>query len=204
MKKRDVVRVQGSGGVSIAALQVCRLWLTLPFESEMSDNISQFALGAGATVIATTSSEEKASKLKALGASQVLNYKATLDWGERAKKLTPGSRGIDLVVDVGGLSTLSQFVKAVRTGGLIAVTGLLGGDPSTPTPILLDCLTYLCTARGVLLGSVKQFEAMNYFIEEQRIKPVLDQKCFKISQIKEAYTYMTDQRHFSKIGIELC
>ena len=204
VKKGDVVLVQGSGGVSIAALQVCRSWLSLPLESGMSDNISQFALAAGATVIATTSSEEKASKLKALGASQVLNYKTTPTWGEMVKKMTPGGRGVDIVVDVGGLSTLSQSVKAVRTEGLIAVTGLLGGDPSTPTPILLDCLTNLCTARGVLLGSVKQFEAMNNFIEEQQIKPVLDQKCFKISQVKEAYTYMMGQKHFSKIGIELC
>ncbi|PGH03635.1 hypothetical protein AJ80_08656 [Polytolypa hystricis UAMH7299] len=184
VRKGDVVLVQGTGGVSIAALQ--------------------FALAAGAMVIATTSSEEKATKLKSLGATHVINYKIMPSWGEVAKGLTPNGQGVHIVVDVGGLSTLDQSVKAVRTEGLIVVTGLLGGDQTTPTPILLDCLTNLCTARGVLLGSRRQFEAMNRFIEDKQIKPVLDERSFDLASAKEAYAYMIAQRHFSKIAIKVC
>ena len=164
---------------------------------------SQFAIAVGATVIATTSSEEKAVKLKSLGATHVLNYRTTPEWGDAAKGLTPDGKGVHIVVDVGGLSTLSESLKAIRTEGLIAMTGLLGGGPSTPTPILLDCLTSLCTARGVLVGSVRQFEVMNRFIEEKQIKPVLDQKCFNLDEVREAYSYLMAQKHFSKIGIKM-
>ncbi|KAL4896698.1 alcohol dehydrogenase [Aspergillus ambiguus] len=178
----DIVLVQGTGGVSIAALQ--------------------FAIASGATVIATTSSDEKAAKLTALGAHHVVNYRTTPAWGAVVKSLTPDGRGVHIVVDVGGLSTLRQSLESVRPEGMIALTGLLG-DTQSAVPTILDGLTYLCITRGLLLGSRVQFDAMNRFIEEKRIKPVLDERTFTLGEVKEAFEYMTQQRHFSKVAINI-
>ncbi|KAL2783095.1 alcohol dehydrogenase [Aspergillus keveii] len=177
------VLVQGSGGVSVAALQ--------------------FALASGATVIATTSSEAKALKLKGLGASYVLNYKTTTNWGEIAKLLTPDSRGVDIVVDVGGPSTVGQSLKAVRTDGVVALAGLLGAGTESNVPSIMDALSHLCITRGFLLGSRVQFREMNRFIDEKGVKPVVDEKVFTFKEVKEAYEYMEAQRHFSKIAIDI-
>lgn len=183
-KPGDTVLVQGTGGVSIAALQ--------------------FALAAGATVIATTSTDDKATKLKALGAHHIINYRETPDWGERSRALTADGNGVHLVVDVGGASTLQQSLKAVRVDGLIAATGVLGDAPDGKIPTLLDCIWFCCTVRGIFLGSRKQFNDMNRFIEMHNIKPILDQKIFDMASVKEAYTFLKEQKHFSKIGIQLC
>ena len=106
MKPGDTVLILGTGGVSLFALQ--------------------FAKAAGARVIATSSSEEKLEKLKRLGADTVINYKAVPDWGQRAKDLTDG-RGVDHVIEVGGPGTLTQSITACRTGGHIALIGVLTG-----------------------------------------------------------------------------
>ncbi|CAG8212295.1 unnamed protein product [Penicillium salamii] len=177
------VLVQGTGGVSIAALQ--------------------FAIAAGSTVIATTSTEAKAERLRSLGAHHVIKYRTSRDWGDVAKSLTHG-RGVDIVVDVGGLSTLPQSFKAVRTNGLIAVTGLLGhAEDQAAVPTILDCLINVCTARGILLGTRDQFHDMNRFIEDKGIKPVVDEEVFDFLEAKEAYRYLEQQKHFSKVCIRL-
>ncbi|OJJ99724.1 hypothetical protein ASPACDRAFT_60558 [Aspergillus aculeatus ATCC 16872] len=182
-KKGDVVLVQGTGGVSVIALQ--------------------FALAAGATVIATTSSDTKAQRLQALGAHHVLNYRRNPKWGKSARQLTPDGKGVHLVVDVGGLSTVSQSLKAVRPEGVIAMTGLLGGAPDSNVNTLIDCLVNLCTVRGVLLGTREQFEEMNRFIEEHRIQPAIDERVFGFEEVEEAYQYMDEQRHFSKVCVRI-
>ncbi|GMF78309.1 unnamed protein product [Aspergillus oryzae] len=158
-KKGSVVLVQGTGGVSIAALQ--------------------FALASGATVIATTSNDAKASKLKSLGAH-------------------------DLIVDVGGASTLSQPLKAIRPEGVIALAGLLGGASRPDMPSLMDGLSYLCTSRGLLLRTRVQFHAINQLIGENDIRPVLDEKVFALYQVREAYEYLEQQKHFSKVVVRVC
>ncbi|KAE8342463.1 hypothetical protein BDV24DRAFT_150388 [Aspergillus arachidicola] len=183
-KKGSVVLVQGTGGVSIAALQ--------------------FALASGATVIATTSNDAKASKLKSLGAHHVINYKTTPDWGTTAKGFTLDGRGVDLIVDVGAASTLPQSLKAIRPEGVIALAGLLGVASSPDMPSMMDGLSYLCTSRGLLLGTRVQFHAMNHFIEENDIKPVLDGKVFNLYQVREAYEYLEQQKHFSKVVVRVC
>ncbi|PYH88253.1 alcohol dehydrogenase [Aspergillus ellipticus CBS 707.79] len=157
-KKGDVVLVQGSGGVSILAMQ--------------------YALACGAMVIATTSSDTKGQKLRGLGAHHILNYRTDANWGEAAKRLTPDGKGVHLVVDVGGLSTVGQSLKAVRPEGVISMTGLLGGPPDSNINTLLDCLVNLCTVRGVLLGTRRQFEEMNRFIDDHGIRSALDPKAF--------------------------
>ncbi|KAL4972234.1 chaperonin 10-like protein [Aspergillus desertorum] len=177
------VLVQGSGGVSVAALQ--------------------FALATGATVIATTSSDLKAERLSFFGAHHVVNYKTTPNWGEVAKTLTPNNRGVDIVVDVGGPSTVSQSLKAVKTDGLVALTGLLGASENAQVPSIMDGLTYLCTTRGFLLGTREQFREMNAVIDEKGIKPVVDDRVFGFAEVKEAYEYLEQQRHFSKVVIDV-
>jgi NADPH:quinone reductase-like Zn-dependent oxidoreductase len=105
---------------------------------------------------------------------------------------------------VGGLATLPQSLKAVRTDGLIAVTGLLGTPEDQNTvPSMLDCLMNVCTARGLLLGTHDQFDDMNRFIVDKGIKPVVDDRVFGFKEVKEAYRYLEQQKHFSKVCILL-
>ncbi|KAJ5609269.1 zinc-binding alcohol dehydrogenase-like protein [Penicillium herquei] len=136
------VLLQGTGGVSIAALQ--------------------FTLAIGATVIATTSTDEKANNLKSLGAHHVINYRKDPDWGETAKILTPEGEGVHMVVDVGGFSTVTQSLNAVRIGGILVLTGVLGKlEDGVSAPSIMDCQMRVCTARGFFLGTRDQFREMN-------------------------------------------
>ncbi|MCJ1232365.1 hypothetical protein MMC14_000317 [Varicellaria rhodocarpa] len=182
LKPGDTVLTQGTGGVSIFALQ--------------------FAKAAGATVIATTSSSEKAETLKRLGADHVINYKSDPAWGETAVKLTPGGLGVTHVVEVGGPTTMAQSLKAIKIDGLITIIGFVGGF-SKDQPTFLECLNNLCTVRGVLVGSRHSFEDMNRAIDANGIKPVVDEKVFTLEEAKEAYQYMWDRKHFGKLTISI-
>ena len=134
----------------------------------------------------------------------MIDYRKTPDWGRFARALTADGKGVHIVVDVGGASTLQQSFKAIRMDGLIAATGILGESPDGKIPTVLDCIFSCCSARGFFLGSRKHFNDMNRFIETHNIKPVLDQKIFDMASTKEAYTFLMEQKHFSKIGIQLC
>lgn len=182
LKPGDTVLAQGTGGVSMFALQ--------------------FAKAAGARVISTTSSDAKAEVLKKLGADHVINYKTDQNWGDTAKKLTPGGIGCAHVVEVGGPKTMAQSLKAIRPEGTISIIGFLGGF-SKDQPSFLDCLNNICTVRGVLVGSRLQFEQMNEAIDANGIKPVVDEKVFVLEEAKEAYQYMWDQKHFGKLTIKI-
>ena len=182
LKPGDVVLTQGTGGVSLFAVQ--------------------FAVAAGATVIATTSSEAKAKKLKDIGAHHVINYKDDKNWGETVKRLTSNGLGADHVLEVGGPTTMAQSLKAIKIDGVISIIGFLGGS-SEDQPSFLDCLSNLCTVRGILVGSRLQFEDMNRAIEANKIKPVVDERVFKLEEAKEAYQYMWDQKHFGKVVIKV-
>jgi len=163
----------------------------------------QFAIAAGTTVIATTSSNAKAEQLKALGTHHIINYHSAPDWGATARRLTPKSRGVDHVVDVGGDNTLAQSVKAVRLDGLVSAVGLVGGPPGAERPALMDVLWNLCIVRGVLLGSWAQFAEMSSFIEKNRIDIALDGEVFEIDRVKAAYEKLDAQKHFSKVVIKI-
>lgn len=117
------------------------------------------------------------------------------------KALTADGKGVDIVVDIGGASTLQQSLNAVRIDGLIAATGVLGDSPDGKVPTIPDCIFSPCTARGLLLGSRKQFGDMNRFIERHDVKPILDEKVFAMREVKEAYEFLKQRKHFSKIGI---
>ncbi|KAI1493804.1 putative zinc-containing alcohol dehydrogenase [Biscogniauxia mediterranea] len=181
LKPGQTVLVEGTGGVSIFALQ--------------------FAKAAGAIVIATTSSKEKAETLKKLGADHVINYKEDAEWGTTARGLTPGGAGVDHVIEVGGQGTLEQSIKAVKYEGVISIIGFLGGVK--PAVGALDSLTHICTIRGLYVGSREQMQDMVAAIEANNIRPVLDKKTFTLDQVKEAYEYMWAKGHFGKIGIQI-
>ncbi|KAL8962970.1 MAG: hypothetical protein Q9193_000709 [Seirophora villosa] len=183
LKPGDTVLTQGTGGVSIFALQ--------------------FAKAAGARVIATTSSSAKASTLLSLGASSVINYTTDPSWGETAKRLSPHGRGVDHILEVGGPASMAQSLKAIRPEGVISLIGFLGGMPKEGQPSFIECLNNICIVRGALVGSRLQFQAMNEAIEAAGIEPVVDEKVFALEELREAYLYMWEQKHFGKLTVKI-
>jgi len=173
----DVVLVQGTGGVSIFALQ--------------------FAKARGAQVIVTSSSDEKLARARSLGADHGINYKTTPDWGRRARELTDG-KGVDVVVEVGGENTFAQSLEAARVGGAIVVIGVLGGF-STPVSIPVVFAKNL-RIRGISVGSREQFEAMCDAIAKWKLRPVID-KTFAFDAVPDALRLMQSGGHFGKIVV---
>ncbi|MDI1447079.1 NAD(P)-dependent alcohol dehydrogenase [Polyangium sp. 6x1] len=172
----DTVLVQGTGGVSIFALQFARL--------------------AGARVIVTSSSDAKLERAKALGAWATINYKTTPDWDKKALELTGGA-GVDHVVEVGGAGTLARAMRATRIAGTVSVIGVLSGGAQEMSvlPILMKHLRL----QGIMVGSRAMFEAMNRAIEAGALRPVIDDKTFSFGEAREALTYMETGGHFGKI-----
>jgi NADPH:quinone reductase-like Zn-dependent oxidoreductase len=174
----DTVLVQGTGGVSLFALQFAKL--------------------AGARVVATSSNDEKLARVKALGASDGINYRTQAEWGELTRQLT-GGRGVDHVVEVGGAGTLAQSLRAVRTGGHVALIGVLSGyGQFNPLPILMKGVR----VTGIYVGSREMFEAMNRAIALHRLKPVVD-RTFPFADAPAAFRYMESAAHFGKIVIRM-
>jgi NADPH:quinone reductase-like Zn-dependent oxidoreductase len=173
----QTVLVQGTGGVSLFALQ--------------------FARAMGARVIATSSSDAKLERVRALGASDVINYKTTPDWGAKARAMTNG-RGVDHVVEVGGAGTLPQSLEAVRVGGRISLIGVLTGGTFNPIPILMHNIT----VQGIYVGSRVMFEAMNAAIAVNGLKPVID-RVFPFAELPQALKHMESGAHFGKIVLKI-
>lgn len=178
LKPGDSVLVQGSGGVSIFALQFAKL--------------------AGATVIATSSSAAKLERLTAMGADHVINYRENPVWGETARALS-GGRGVDHVIDVGGPATLAQSMAAVRVGGHIAVIGILSGVAGELP--LVPALLKQIRLQGVLVGSRAQQQAMIRAIDANGLRPVIDRR-FALEEIVAAFRYQESNQHFGKICLE--
>ena len=179
IKPGDWVLTQGTGGVSVFALQ--------------------FAKAAGARVIATSSSDEKLKRLKELGADHLINYKDTPDWGKKAKALT-GGRGVDEVVEIGGPGTLAQSIAASKMGGHISLIGVLTGvSGEVPTAALFSMNI---TLSGITVGSASMQEDMIAAIEANGIKPVLDQT-FPLDKIADAFGHQASQKHFGKIIVSI-
>lgn len=175
----DTVLVQGTGGVSLFALQ--------------------FAKAAGARVIATSSSEEKLDRLRQLGADDVINYRSVVEWGQAAKELT-GGRGVDHVVEVGGPATMAQSIAASRTGGHIALIGVLtgfAGEVSIPA-----LFSNQIRISGISIGSRADQEDMIRAIEVNGLRPIVD-RTFGLEEIGAAFAYYESQRHFGKVCVEL-
>ncbi|MNZ50712.1 alcohol dehydrogenase [compost metagenome] len=178
LKPGDTVLVQGTGGVSIFALQFAKL--------------------AGATVIATSSSDEKLERLKAMGADHLINYRKTPAWGETVRQLT-GNRGVDHVIEVGGPATLEQSMIAARIGGHISLIGILTGVAGQLP--LIQALVRQIRLQGVLVGSRTHQQAMVRAIDANGLRPVID-KSFALEQITDAFRYQESNQHFGKICLE--
>ena len=173
------VLVQGTGGVSIFALQ--------------------FAKMAGATVIATSSSDEKLERLKALGADHVINYRKDTRWGETARALT-GGRGVDHIIEVGGPATLEQSMIAVRVAGHISIIGILSGVSGAMD--FVPALVKQVRLQGVLVGSRSQQQDMIRAINANGMRPVIDRH-FPLTDIVEAFKYQETNQHFGKIILDI-
>ena len=173
----QTVLVQGTGGVSMFALQLAK--------------------AAGATVIATSSSDEKLAKVRELGADETINYVDTPRWGRRVREITSG-RGVDHVVEVGGAGTLEQSIQATAVGGRIAVIGVLSGIKSEVmvTPILMGYLRL----QGILVGHRAAFEALCAFLTDHRIHPTVSDT-FDLAGTRKGFELMARGGHFGKIGI---
>jgi NADPH:quinone reductase-like Zn-dependent oxidoreductase len=175
VKSGDVVVAQGTGGVSIFALQ--------------------FAKAAGATVIITSSSDEKLERARALGADHLINYKSTPDWAREVRRIT-GNRGADHVIEVGGAGTFEQSLRAIRLGGKIAVIGILGGFvKDLNVAAIFGANAFI---HGVTVGSRDHFESMTRAIEANAIKPVIDKR-FSLDEARDAFESMQAGAHFGKI-----
>jgi NADPH:quinone reductase-like Zn-dependent oxidoreductase len=177
MKAGDTVLVLGTGGVSIAALQ--------------------FARAAGARVIATSSSDDKATRVRALGASDVINYRRTADWEQEVRTLTSG-RGVDCVVEIGGAGSLARSMRSLARGGKIALIGFLAGrdGDTNPTPLMMTG----SSLHGIFVGDREMFEEMNRAIIVNRIKPVID-RVFPFDAAPEAYKYQASGAFIGKVVI---
>ncbi|MEH6611250.1 MAG: NAD(P)-dependent alcohol dehydrogenase [Halioglobus sp.] len=175
VKAGDTVLVQGSGGVSVFALQ--------------------FAKAAGCHVIATSSSDAKLEKLKALGADQLINYKEHEKWGSRTQEIT-GGRGVDVVIEVGGSGTLPQSVRAIAFGGHISMIGVLTGvQGEVPTAELFQKNAVI---NGITVGSRTHQKDMVRAINTNGIQPVID-RTFDLADLAEAFRLQESQGHFGKI-----
>ncbi|UKZ75058.1 hypothetical protein TrVFT333_002730 [Trichoderma virens FT-333] len=161
----------------------------------------QFAVAAGATVVSTTSTDDKADAMKKLGASHVINYKQTPNWGEVARALTPGGLGFDHILEIGGAASVAQSLKAIKLEGVITLIGFL--TSSEKQPPLMDALNHLCIVRGIFVGSRQQFEEMNRAIDSAKIHPVVDSNLFSFEDIKKAYQHQWESKHFGKVVIKI-
>jgi len=172
----QTVLVQGTGGVSILALQLAR--------------------AAGARVIVTSSSDAKLARARELGAAATINYKATPAWGDEAVRLT-GGVGVDHVIEVGGAGTFEQSLAAIRLGGTISYIGLLAGTGASPVGAILR---KGARVHGIFVGSRAMFRSLNAAIAESRIAPVID-RVFPFAEAVDAYRYLESGAHVGKVVI---
>jgi NADPH:quinone reductase-like Zn-dependent oxidoreductase len=175
----ESVLVMGSGGVSVFALQLAK--------------------AAGATVIATSSSDEKAERLRALGADHVINYREVPSWGEKVLELTSGF-GVDHIVEIGGAGTLGQSITACRAGGHIALVGVLAGFAGSVNTAMI--MRKQLRIEGLTVGSRAHQLQLIDAIDRLGIRPVID--CdFSLSNIAEAFRHQERGAHFGKIVINV-
>ncbi len=175
----DTVLVQGTGGVSLFALQ--------------------FAKATGARVLITSSSDAKLARAKELGADAGINYKTTPDWDKEVLARTDGL-GVHHVVEVGGAGTLGKSLNAVRHGGVVSVIGVLSGV--APELSILPILHKSVRLQGIYVGSTAMFAAMNRAIAQNGIRPVID-RVFALEEAGAALAHLESGAHFGKIVIRI-
>jgi len=181
VKAGDYVLVLGTGGVSIWGLQI--------------------AVAAGATVIATSSSDKKLEIAAKLGAKHTINYARTPNWDQEVLKITNGA-GVDHVIEVGGQGTLARSMNSVRVGGWLHAIGFVSQDKNDFD--MIKIIGKAITLRGILIGSVAQFKDMNRLItaNPEKTKPVID-KVFSFDKALDAYAHLESQKHVGKVVIKV-
>jgi NADPH:quinone reductase-like Zn-dependent oxidoreductase len=172
------VLCQGTGGVSVFGVQ--------------------FAAALGCTVVLTSSSDEKLARGRHLGAAHTINYRSTPDWDKEVWRIT-NKRGVDHVVEVGGPGTLGKSLACVAPGGHIALIGVLTGF-GPPKDSLFPLLARNTTMSGLYVGSRADFEAMNRFVTEKQLRPVID-RVFGFDEAPAAYAHLEAGAHFGKVVV---
>ena len=175
----STVLIQGTGGVSIFALQLAK--------------------AMGARVLGTSSSDAKLDRARALGLNEGLNYKATPDWAKWAQSQTGGD-GVDLVLDVGGAGTFNQSLQAARIGGSVAQIGILAqSDERAELPLILRKQLHV---QGIYVGSRADFNDLNRALETSQLRPVIDRE-FAFDEFPEALRTMESASHFGKLVVHM-
>ena len=177
LTSKDTVLLHGTGGVSIFALQ--------------------FAKAIGATVIITSSSDDKLEKALQLGADLTINYKTTPDWEATVRQMTE-EKGVDAVVETVGGTNLGRSLNSLKMGGHISIVGLLDGFEAKID--VLSLIHQQATIRGLEVGGTHQFIKMNREIENQNLHPIID-RIFPLEQIQEALLYLEKGLHFGKVVV---
>ena len=180
LKAGETVLVQGTGGVSIFALQLAK--------------------SMGAKVIATSSSEEKLNRLKELGADEVINYKETPEWGKEVLAKT-NNEGVDHVIEVGGGGTFGESVRATKLGGHIALIGVLSG-PNASEIVLPRIFLKQIRMSGISMANKESQIAMIDYLETNQIEPIISDS-FSLSELADAFQHQIDNKHFGKISITM-
>lgn len=175
----QTILVQGSGGVSLFALQIAKAF--------------------GLKVIATTGSKEKEQKLKDLGADEVINYKEFPEWSKEVKKLNNGI-GVDLTLDVAGSETIEQSILSVKENGYIGLVGFMSGSKITVDifPLIMNYIRL----QGYSVGNAQELNDLVNTIEKNNLKPVVD-SIYSIEQTQEAFRKLKSGKAFGKIIIKL-
>jgi NADPH:quinone reductase-like Zn-dependent oxidoreductase len=177
----ETVLIQGTGGVSLFALQFAKLF--------------------GAKVIGTSSSDDKLARAASLGLDVGCNYKERPDWSKWVAETTSGA-GADRIIEVGGAGTLGQSLRAARVGGTIAQIGILSGGATNEPLVLGPLLHKQLRVQGIYVGSRSMFEQMNEAIAKAKLRPVID-RVFAADQAQDAFLHMQSASHFGKIVIRM-
>ncbi|HET8708316.1 MAG TPA: NAD(P)-dependent alcohol dehydrogenase [Pseudomonadales bacterium] len=178
VKAGDKVLIQGTGGVSIFALQFCKL--------------------LGAETIVISSSQEKLEKAQALGADHLVNYKEHPEWFKPVKALS-GGEGVDLVVEVGGSGTLVQSLRSVRIGGHVSMIGVLTGVANTVPTAMIMAMNV--AVKGITVAHQDDFKAMLRAMQQAKLKPQIGE-VFGFEECAKAISTMQAAKHFGKIVLD--
>ncbi|HEX4156314.1 MAG TPA: NAD(P)-dependent alcohol dehydrogenase [Acidobacteriaceae bacterium] len=189
LRAGQTVLIQGTGGVSLFALQIAKMH--------------------GATVLLTSSSDEKLERARRLGADHIINYKSTPDWDKAAKDLT-SNLGVDHVIEVGGQGTISKSLSVVRPAGHVHVIGVLSGTGPDAGPGVREAsgidvrsiLTKSVHLHGIYVGSRAMFHRMNAAVAANRLHPVID-RVFPLANFRAAFEHMHNGSHLGKIVLSL-
>ncbi|GFG21576.1 zinc-type alcohol dehydrogenase-like protein C1773.06c [Aspergillus udagawae] len=175
----QTVLIQGTGGVSLFALQFANMF--------------------GARVLAITSSDEKAARLKELGADAVVDYTASPEWDREILALTDG-KGVDRVLDIAGEKTIRKSAACTKVGGVVVVIGFASGFGGGLPPI--DILARSLTLSGSMIGSRLDFEAMLRAMARHKVRPVID-RVYPFAEFREAYGRLETGQQVGKVVIEV-